>query len=74
MMNRMVTICWSSKKLDQVTKCPFVSETLALCESAEAGVLIAAMLQETFMLPEVLCKTDSVSLVETLNSSNQLSD
>ena len=35
------------------------------------------MLQETFRLPrlpEVLCKTDNASLVETLNSSNLLSD
>ena len=35
------------------------------------------MLQEIFQLlrlPEVLCKTDNSSLVETLKSSNQVSD
>ena len=76
-MNRMAPICWSSKKLDRVTKSPLASETLALGEAADAGVLIAAMLQETFRLPrlpEVLCKTDNASLVETLKSSNLVSD
>ena len=34
MINRMVPICWSSKKLDQVTKSTLASETLALCEAA----------------------------------------
>ena len=46
-MNRMTLICWSSKKLDQVTKSPFASEILALSEAAGSGVLITAMLQET---------------------------
>lgn len=76
-INRMAPICWSSKKLDHVTKSPLASETLALGEAADAGILIAAMLQEIFRLPrlsEVLCKTDNASLVETLNSSNLVSD
>ncbi|GAB1597641.1 hypothetical protein Ahia01_000040700, partial [Argonauta hians] len=48
-----------------------------LSEAADAGVLISAMLQEIFRLPklpEVLCKTDNASLVETLKSSNLVSD
>ena len=53
MINRMDPIYWSSKKLDQVTKSPLTSETFALSEAAEAGVLIAAMLPETFRLPKV---------------------
>ncbi|GAB1599998.1 hypothetical protein Ahia01_000277300 [Argonauta hians] len=76
-MNRLAPICWSSKKLDRVTKSPLASETLALNEAADAGVLISAMLQEIFRLPklpEVLCKTDNASLVETLKSSNLVSD
>ena len=38
-INRIAPICWSSKKLDQVTKSPLAAETLALSEAAEAGVL-----------------------------------
>ena len=71
----MTPTCWSSKKLDQVIKSSLASETLVLGEAADAGVSIAAMLQETFRLPrqlEVVCKTDNASLVET--SSNLLSD
>ena len=62
MMNRMAPICWSSKKLDKVTKSPFASETLAHSKAAETEVLIATMLQETFKLPRlpyVFCKTVS---------------
>ena len=64
-------------KKKQVTKSPLTPETLALSEAAQAGILIAAMLQETFRLsrlPLVLYKTDNVFLVETLNSSNLVSD
>ena len=49
--SRMASICWSSKKLDWVTKSPSASETLVLSKATDAGVLIAAMLQETFRLP-----------------------
>ena len=41
------------KKFDQVTKSPLAAETLALSEAAEADVLIAAILQETFRLPKL---------------------
>ena len=73
----MAPMCWASKKLDRVTKSPLASETLALNEAADAGVLTAAMIQEVFQLPRlpyVLCKTDNASLVETLNSTNLVSD
>ena len=63
------------KKLDRVIKSPLASETLALSEAAKAGVV--SKLQETFRqlrLPEVLCQTDNASLVETLESSNLVSD
>ena len=46
-MNRMAPMCWSSEKLDRVTKSPLPSETRAFSEEAEAGVLIVVMLQET---------------------------
>ena len=52
-------------------------ENIALNEGADAGVLTAVMLQEVFQLPkspDVLCKTDNASLVETLNSNNLVSD
>ena len=73
----MAPMCWASKKLDRVTKSPLASETFALNEGADAGVLTAAMIQEVFQLPklpDVLCKTDNASLVETLNSNNLVSD
>ena len=50
-MNKMAPICWSSKKLDWVTKRPLTPETFAFSETAEAGISIAAMLQKIFRLP-----------------------
>ena len=76
-MNRIAPIYWSSKKLDRVTKSPLATPTLEFCEVADAGVLIAVMLQEIFrlsILPEVLRKTDNASLVETLKLSNLVVD
>ena len=58
-MNRMALICWSLKK----TRLLYLVKQL--------------ILQETFRIPrllEVLCKTDSASLIELLNSSNMVSD
>ena len=73
----MASIYWSSKKLDRITRSPLTSKTLAFSEVAEAGILIAAMLQEIFRLSrfhEIQCKTGNVSLVKTLNSSNLVSN
>ena len=64
------------KKLDQVTKSALAPETLALSEAA-TSVLIAALQPDTFRLsrlPEVLCKAENASLVETLNTLNLVSD
>ena len=75
--DKLAPICWSSKRLERVTKSPLASETLALSEAADAGLLIGAMLQEIFKLcklPNVLCKTDNSSLVDTLNTTNLVSD
>ena len=61
-----------NKKVDWVT-----TETLVFREAVDAGVLIAAVLQEIVRLPrlhEVLGKTDSASPVEPLKSSNRVSD
>ena len=74
---KLAPICWSSKKLERVTKSPLASETLALSEAADAGVLVSAMLQEIFKfsrLPKVICRTDNASLVDTLHSSNLVTD
>ena len=76
-MNIIAPISRSLKKLNCVTKSLLASETLAFSKAAEGSVLVVAMLQETFRLhrlPEVLCKTDNMSLVETLKSSNLVSD
>ena len=70
-------LCWSSKKLDRVTRSPLASEAVALNEAADAAFLISAMIQEVFQLPNfppVLCRTDSASLVETLQSTNLVND
>ena len=70
-------ISWQSKKLDRVTKSPIASECLSLSEAADAGFLIAVLLQEVFQLqkiPTVNVKTDNFSLVDTLNSDNLVKD
>ena len=67
-MNRMAPMCWSSKKLNRVTKSSLASKSLTFNKAAATGVSIAAMQQEVFRLrrsPEVLCKIDNVFLVET---------
>ena len=69
---KVAPIRWQSKKLARVTKSPLASETLALGEAADAGFLIACMVQEIFRLsslPMVECFTDNASLVETLKTS-----
>lgn len=75
--NLVIPICWSSKKLNRVTKSPLASETLALCEGADAGFLVSTMLQEIFQLsklPKVICFTDNKSLNETLKTSTIVTD
>ena len=53
------------------------SETLALNEGADAGLLVAALVQESFklsFLPSVECCTDNSLLEETIHTSNIISD
>ena len=74
---KIAPICWSSKKLNRVTKSPLASETLALNEGADSGFFVASLLQEIFRtpsLPVVKCVTDNSSLTETLKTSNLVSD
>ena len=65
------------KKLKRVTKSPLASETLALGEAADAGILIANLLSEIHglkNLPPVQCITDSKSLRDNLHPSNTIED
>ena len=74
---KVAPISWQSKKLARVTKTPLASETLALCEGADAAFLVASQLTEMFGLskmPEINCFVDNVSLKETLNTSTIVSD
>ena len=75
--NKIAPITWKSKKLDRVTKSPLGSETMALAESGDAGHFIAMMTKEIFSLdklPNVICYTDSKSLVEHLQSNKLIQD
>ena len=44
--NMVAPIAWQSKKICRVTKSPLASETLSLSEVADAGFMIASMVQE----------------------------
>ena len=60
---KVAPISWQSKKLNRVTKSPLASETLALCDGADAGYLIASHLIKLFRLkafPEIHCFVDNV--------------
>ena len=71
MMNRMSPICCLLKKLDQVTKSPLTSETLAFSEAPEAGVCCKRYLDYPGCQKSFVKQT--MSLVETLISSNLVS-
>ena len=69
---RVAPIMWSSKKLTRVTKSPLASEASILTDAADAGFLVAKMVQEVFgldHLPSVTSKTDSRSLWDHLNTT-----
>ena len=75
--NRVVPIGWQSKRLNRVTKSPLASETLALSEGADAGFLVASLVQEIFNLPSlplIQCFTDNRSLTDTLVTTRVISD
>ena len=74
---KIAPISWQSKKLCRVTKSPLASETLALSEGADAGFLVASVVQEIHALPKmppILCYTDNHSLMETLHTTKILQD
>ena len=75
--NKLVPILWQSKKLKRITKSLIASETLALGETADAGLLIANMMKEIYKLsslPIVQCYTDSKSLNDALHTTNTIED
>ena len=75
--NMVAPIAWQSKKICRVTKSQLASETLSLSEVADAGFMIASMVQEInclSSLPSVLCKTDYSSLMETLQTTKLIKD
>ena len=74
---QLVPILWQSKKLQRVTKSPLASETLALGETADAGLYISKIVQEVYCLPSmppVQCYTDSKSLNDALHTTNTVED
>jgi hypothetical protein len=73
---KVAPIIWMSKKLNRVTKSPFAAETMAQAEAADAGVLIAKMIEEVFKSAtiQVECRTDSKSLIDHLQTSHVIQD
>ena len=70
----VATIAWQSKKICRVTKSPLALETLSLSEVADAGFMIASMVQEInclSSLPSVLCKIDNSQFVNGNSSYNK---
>ena len=70
-------IAWQSKKICRVTKSLLVLETLSLSEVADAGFMIALVVQEInclSSLPSVLHKTDNSLLMETLHTTKLIKD
>ena len=74
---KTVPLSWRSKRIQRITKSPLASETSALADAADAAYLLASMVKEVFNLrsaPTIHCKTDSKSLVQTLHTSNAVTD
>ena len=75
--NKVAPIIWQSRKLQRVTKSPLASETLALCDVADAAFLVASFLKEIFNLsrmPIIECYTDNKSLIDNLKTSKIIND
>ena len=76
--NNMISpITWQSKKMSRITKSPMASEALALGEGADAGFLVASVVQEIFTLPslpQVQCYTDNKSVNDTLQTTRTIQD
>ena len=74
---KVAPLLWQSKKLKRITKSPLASETLAMGEAADAGLLLAHMISESYHLksyPHVQVYTDSKSLCDALHTSNTVED
>ena len=74
---KVAPILWQSKKLKRVTKSPLASETLALGEAADAGLLVMHLVKEIYNLtsmPTIKAYTDSKSLRDALHTSNSVED
>ena len=74
---KVAPITWRSKKLNRITKSPIASETMALAEAADSAFLVSSMVQEIFGLkkrPDVICKTENLSLQKHLESSRVIQD
>ena len=68
-------LLWQSRKVRRVVKSTLAAETLALLDSAEAAVNIAATIKEiTKSSIEIHCKVDNKSLVEAIYSSKNVED
>ena len=68
-------IFWQSRKVRRVVKSTLAAETLALLDSAEAGVYIASIIREISRCNlDVICKVDNKSLVDALSSSKCIED
>ena len=75
--DQVIPIWWKSKKLNRVTKSPLASETMAVNEAADSGFLVAMMVAEVFNLskrPDVTCRTDCKSLIDTSSTTHLLQD
>ena len=75
--DQMIPIRWKSKKLNRVTKSPLASETMAVNEAADSGLLVVIFVAEVFNLskcPDVTCRTDCKSLIHALSTTHVLQD
>ena len=75
--NKAAPIMWQSKRLHKVTESPLASETMALVEAADAGYFLSQITQEIFNLKkklQVVCNTDSKSLIDHLFNSKVIQD
>ncbi|XP_018008572.1 uncharacterized protein LOC108666247 [Hyalella azteca] len=71
-------VTWQYKRLRRVVKSTLAAETLALLDSAEAGVYIATLLAECLNLSVgdfvVKCFVDNRSLVDAVHSTKAIED
>jgi len=75
---RRCPVTWQSKRVRRVVKSTLAAETLALLDSAEAGIYIATLLAECLNVPVesfvVKCFVDNRSLVDAVYSTKSIED